>query len=96
MRPLAISFFIAAVVLIVLSELQFLYLKKNFPDEWERLGKPDVFFNNNADNTIKSLRYVWSGRHKDQARTASLYVYLVRVVWCLAVVLLGLLTFGPR
>lgn len=88
MHPVAVLLVAVVLIMVALSEALFLRLKRKFPDDWERLGKPDVFLNNNLDNTVRSFRYLWSDRHRNQGGVTSFYVYLVRTLWFLAVALL--------
>ena len=96
MRLIPISLIIDTTIMLVLSEMLFLHLKQNFAEDWERLGKPDLIFNNNVGNAAKSLNYLWSARHKNQDRIASVYIYAIRTLWCGALVLFVWSMLGPR
>ena len=37
------------------------YLKEIHTSKWEELGKPTVFMNNSPQNSLNTVRFIWSG-----------------------------------
>jgi hypothetical protein len=70
------------------------YLRRNYPDVWDSLDRPSLFWNNSIGNGIKTLRYIFSSHHQSaEDRRLSRMVMALRAMNVAQCVLLAIVIY---
>jgi len=59
------AMFALVVIGFALHHRLFSHLQSAHPEQYERLGSPTLFLNNNISNGLKTMRFLWSRRYRD-------------------------------